>query len=52
MRYSHLRTPRTRRDAFGPDDRLNVDKIDTAWHWAAALALGALIGFLLAWGVR
>lgn len=52
MKYTHLRTPRTRQEAFGPDDRLNVDKIDTAWHWAMALALGAMIGFLLAMGVK
>lgn len=52
MKRSHYVTPRTRQDAFGPDDRLNVDKIDTVWHWAIALALGAMIGFLLAMGVK
>lgn len=52
MKRSHLKTPRTMREAFGEDNGLNVDKIDTAWHWAMALALGAMIGFLFAMGVK
>lgn len=52
MKHSHYKTPRTMREAWGEDNGLNVDKIDTAWHWAAALALGAMVGFLLAMGVK
>lgn len=52
MKRSHYVTPRTRQDAFGLDDRLNVDKIDTVWHWVAALALGAMVGLLIGMGVR
>lgn len=52
MKYSHLRTPRTRREAFGEDTRLTEEKFDTVLDWAAALCIGALIGLMLGLGIK
>lgn len=48
---SHIRTPRTRRDAFGEDTRLATESVDTVYHWIAALGIGAFIGILIGMGI-
>ena len=49
MKHSHIRTPRTMREAWGEDTRLATQNVDTIGHWLAALGIGVLIGLLLAW---
>lgn len=51
MKMSHIRTPRTRRDAFGEDTRLATESVDTVYHWIAALGIGAFIGILIGMGI-
>lgn len=52
MKFSHLKTPRTMRDAWGEDNRLTTESIDTVYHWIAALGIGVFIGILVGLGVR
>lgn len=51
MKFSHLKTPRTMREAWGEDTRLN-DKENTIGDWIVALCIGALIGLMLGLGMR
>lgn len=52
MKFSHLKTPRTMREAWGEDTRLATESADTVLHWIAALGIGAFIGILIGFGVR
>lgn len=51
MKYSHLKTPRTMREAWGEDTRLATESVDTVLHWIAALGIGAFIGILIWMGI-
>lgn len=51
LKGSHYKTPRTMREAWGEDTRLN-DKENTVGDWIVALCIGALIGLMLGLGVR
>lgn len=50
MKDSHLKTPRTMRDAFGDDTRLTTgSQPDSAWAYVAACALAVAMVWLLCW---
>lgn len=50
MKYSHLRTPRTRSEAFGEDTRLSVPQHkDGALAWLAAAGLVVAIVMIMCW---
>lgn len=51
MKYSHIRTPRSRSEAFGEDTRLATESVETVYHWIAALGIGAFIGILIGLGI-
>jgi hypothetical protein len=50
MKYSHIKTPRTMRDAFGEDTRLSVAQHkDPAWAWFAAAGLVVIAVLMTFW---
>lgn len=48
MKYSHIKTPRSRSEAFGEDTRLSTSG-NNALSWVAALGIGVLLGLMLGW---
>jgi len=52
MKHSHIKTPRTMREAWGEDTRLATQKVDGAGAWIMAMAIAALIGLIFGLGVR
>ena len=51
MKFSHLKTPRTMREAWGEDTRLATESVDTVLHWIAGLGIGSFIGILIGIGI-
>jgi len=48
MKISHLKTPRTMREAWGEDTRLGANG-NSALSWVWALGIGILLGLMLGW---